>query len=61
MTDEKQRWCASGNHFVAHSKFKSYGGAIARDCEACRAKTKAPMLGVDIDAIHYKLGAVRKR
>lgn len=65
------RWCPTGQHWKPIDRFRtSPNGRPARDCNDCeaarRTRTHAQpdgprMDGVDIDAIHYKLGAVRKR
>lgn len=61
MSGGADRWCALGNHHRPESDFdRGYLGRLMRDCRRCHASRKAPMLGVDIDAIHWKLGKVRK-
>lgn len=66
----KERYCAGGNHFRNVTSFRSMSnGRPARDCVDCElAKergrkaslaAKPARDGLDIDAIHYKLGAVR--
>jgi hypothetical protein len=58
MTD---RWCARGNHFSPIGMFALNGkGRPVRDCRNCARRVLTPMRGVDIDRIHYKLGAIRR-
>lgn len=68
-----ERYCPTGNHFRPLRAFRVRGGKLARDCTGCeaarrvdQAKRQAAGLpptfdGVDIDRIHYKLGAVAGR
>jgi len=54
------RYCASGNHMQPLSKFRvltvtptpGSPPRYAKNCNACEAKRKAPMFGVDIDRVH---------
>lgn len=63
------RWCSRGQHhrpLEAFRQFDTPGGMrLARDCKLCEEKAargrelaRLPFDGVDIDAIHFKLGAV---
>lgn len=66
-----QRWCPTGNHFRPLGAFRVAAGKRARDCARCEAKRAAharrqaaelpaTFEGVDIDRIHYKLGAIAR-
>jgi len=60
-----ERFCPSGQHYRPLDAFNlKANGSPARDCKRCqetarahRPKDKFP--GVDIDAIHYTLGAIK--
>lgn len=68
------RFCPYGQHWLPPDRFRVSDGGMARDCKACEATRRRMNLhpelrrnaeaarfpGVDIDAIHFKLGAVRK-
>ncbi len=66
----QERWCQTGQHWKPVAHFRtSTNGRPARDCHDCEiaklarpnARPEPPRLdSVDIDAIHYKLGAIRK-
>jgi hypothetical protein len=62
---EQKLWCEAGNHYRLAVHFrKSTNGKPARnchDCEIARLEPTAEFPGVDIDAIHHKLGAIRKK
>lgn len=54
-----ERWCAKGNHFKPIAAFRhTPSGRPHRDCRDCQARVLPGALGVDIDAIHCRLGAV---
>jgi hypothetical protein len=64
------RHCADGNHWAPIEAFGRIGNRYARDCRAClgrRSEAAKKIIwmrttrfdGVDIDAIHFKLGAVK--
>lgn len=63
------RWCPLGQHLRPLTAFRGIdtpaGLRLARDCRWCEGrraqvlKARAlPMTGVDIDAVHFKRGAV---
>ena len=71
----KNRWCRGGQHFRDDIEFRTVdaNGRLSPICMLCEGKRKPPDLrfmtvgelpartdGVDIDAIHYARGAVRK-
>lgn len=70
-----ERFCPTGNHFRKLVYFnQTIAGRPHRDCKDCElAKSfgrktalggriiEQKMDGVDIDAIHYKLGLVRRK
>lgn len=71
--NQADRWCPTGNHFRKRVYFNvGTNGKIARDCADCESARKLgrktavggriirqELDGVDIDAIHFKLGAIR--
>lgn len=64
------RYCPVGNHTLGGAMFRTLAnGKLNRECRNCEAIKQqrkrvqaiknVPFDGVDIDAIHFKLGAVR--